>query len=117
MGKSKIDSKPLRLRLSERGEIAKVRAAARVIEEMNKAGISADGSPFPDGKTREITMHDSGLLHRDFEAYTTRLQYRQPYARHLQSKYNWCGIPGDGPWRERFEKLVQEELNSNLLQE
>lgn len=114
---SKIDTKPLRFRLSERGEIAKVRAAARVIEEMNDAGISADGTPFPQGKTRDITMHDSGRLHRDFEAYTTRLQYRAPYARMLQAKYNWCGIPADGPWRERFEKLVQEELNNNLLQD
>ena len=113
----KIDSKPLRLRLSEKGEIAKVRAAAIIIQEMNEAGINADGEPFPQGKTKEITMHDSGRLHRDFEAYTTRLQYRAPYARTLQAKYNWCGIPEDGPWRDRYEKLVQEILNQNLLQD
>ena len=113
----KIDSKPLRLRLSERGEIAKVRAAAIIIKEMNEAGISASGEPFPQGKTRDIDMSDTGRLHRDFEAYTTRLQYRAPYARTLQKKYNWCGIPESGPWRERYEKLVQDILNNNLIQD
>lgn len=112
----KIDSKPLRLRLSERGEIAKTRAAAEIIEEMNRAGFDATGQPFAKGKG-DIDMHQTGRLHRDFEAYTTRLQYKAPYARTLQDRYNWCGIPESGPWRDRFEQRVQEILNKEITQE
>lgn len=111
-----VKAKPLRLRLSDRGEIAKTRAAKEIIEQMNRAGIGADGSPFPAGVTKaQLDMHDSGRLHRDCEVYTTRLQYKAPYANALQAKYNWCGIPESGPWREAYERLVQEILNGNLL--
>lgn len=113
-----VNSKPLRLRLSERGEIEKTRAAKEIIEEMNRAGISADGTPFPPGVTKQqLDMHDTGRLHRDCEVYTTRLQYKAPYAEALQQKYHWCGIPETGPWREKFEARVQELLNHNLLSE
>lgn len=109
-----VKSKPVRLRLSERGEIAKTRAAKEIIEEMNRAGISADGTPFSPGVTKaQLDMHDTGRLHRDVEVFTTRLQYKAPYAEALQRKYNWCGIPETGPWRERFEQRVQELLRSN----
>ncbi len=110
-----VKSKPVRLKLSDKGEIAKTRAAAEIIEEMNKAGISGDGTPFPPGVTKQvIDMHDTGRLHRDFEVYTTRLQYKAPYAELLQKKYNWCGIPTSGPWREKYEARVQELIKGEV---
>ena len=115
---SKVTTKPIRLKLSERGQIEKCRAAAIIIREMNEGGISASGAPFPKGKTVDkITMNESGSLHRDFEAYTTRLQYKAPYAARWQKEFNWLGIPVSGIWRERFEKLVQQLIKKELTSE
>lgn len=110
----RVKSKPVRLRFSERGEIAKTRAAAEIIEEMNLAGLNGNGEPFPPGATKSLDMHDTGRLHRDVEIFTTRIQYRAPYAEALQAKYNFAGIPDSGPWRERFEQRVQELLKTDL---
>ena len=106
-----VKYKPLRIRITDAGKSAINAAAARIIEEMNKAGISGDGTPFPPGKTREITMHQSGRMHRDFEAYTTRLQYKAPQAARWQELYNWCGIPEIGPWRDKYNAEVQRILD------
>ena len=108
---SKVNSKPLRLSLSPKASSAIQAAAAQVIAEMNRAGISGDGTPFPPGKTREITMSESGRLHRDFTAYTTRVNWSAPYAKRWQELYNWAGIPAEGPWQAKFATRVQEIIN------
>lgn len=114
---SKIDTKPLRLKMNDSAKSEITALTARIIQTMNEAGYDANGNPFPAGVTKKITMHDSGRMHRDFEAYTTRLQYKAPYARHTQALYNWMGIPKDGPWRAMFEREVQAILDRNLTQE
>ena len=58
-----VKLKPLRLVVTDKGRIDINALAARIIAEMNRAGISADGTPFPPGKTRAITMNDSGRMH------------------------------------------------------
>lgn len=111
----RVKSKPVRLRFSERGEIAKTRAAAEIIEEMNLAGLDGTGKPFPPGVTkRQLDMHNTGRLHRDVEIFTTRIQYRAPHAQAVQAKYHFAGIPETGPWREEFERRVQQHLTENL---
>ena len=114
---SKIDTKPLRLKMTDSAKSEITALAARIIQKMNEAGYDADGKPFPDGVTKKITMHDSGRMHRDFEAYTTRLQYKAPYARHTYALYNWMGIPKDGPWRAMYEREVQAIIDRHLTGE
>ena len=114
---SKIDTKPLRLKMQDSAKSEITALAARIIAEMNQAGYDKNGNVFPEGKTRAITMHDTGRMHRDFEAYTTRLQYKAPYARLTDARYAWMGIPDSGPWREKFEKGVQEILTRNITQD
>lgn len=113
----KVTYKPLRIRVTDAGKSEMNRIAAEVIRDMNQSGISASGSPFPPGKTRMITMHESGRLHRDFEAYTTRLQYKAPYAARWQAEYNWCGIPISGPWREEYVKRCQAVFDRSVVAE
>lgn len=111
-----VKTKPLRLVVTDKGRSDINALAARIIAEMNRAGISADGTPFKKGKGKKtgLTMEDSGRLHRDFEAYTTRIQWKAPYADVLQKLFHWAGLPASGPWREKFNAGVQQILNKEL---
>lgn len=108
----KFNIPDLRVSDAARARIAEI--AAELIEEMNRAGISGDGTPFPKGKTRDIDMHDTGRLHSDYRATSEGLSYNAPQAEALQRKYNWCGIPSSGVWRDRFEAKVKTIIEADL---
>lgn len=112
--KAKIDARPLRIRVSERGQIETVRVALDLNRERAKAGLDAHGQPFPAGVTKsQIDMTDTGRLLSDVQVYTTRYQFMAPYARVVDDKWGFAGVYDDEGKAEiarRVEALLEGEV-------
>lgn len=96
---------PVRLYLSERGQIELTRAVLVVLDQQARDGIDADGRPFPPGVTKKIDLHDTGRLFRDVQVYTTRLQWQAPYASVVQRLYRFAGVAPQ--YKAQLEAMVR----------
>jgi hypothetical protein len=84
----------IRIFVEEPGQQLAAEEVREVILEQSGAGISASGSPFPQGVTKDpLTMYDTGLM-QDIDVAVTpgRIEYFAPYAEIVQGKYNWAGV-------------------------
>lgn len=84
----------IRIFVEEPGQQLAAEEVREVIKEQSGDGISASGSPFPTGVTKDpLTMYDTGLM-QDGDVTVTpgRIEYTAPYAGIVEAKYNWAGV-------------------------
>jgi hypothetical protein len=113
-----VRTTPVRIRVSEEGQIALVRAALEVNRERCERGIDADGRDFPPGKgdKARLDMHDTGRLLSDVQVYGTRYQFMAPHASAVQDKYNFAGV-NDEAGKAEIERRVQAILDREITSE
>jgi hypothetical protein len=112
-----VRTTPVRIRVSEEGEIALVRAALEVNRERCAQGIDANGQPFPPGKgdKRQLDMRDTGRLLSDVQVFSTRYQFQAPHAQAVDAKYHFAGVNDDAGKAEierRVQALLEREITS-----
>lgn len=113
MARAKIT--PVRLYLSERGQIELTRAVLVVLDQQARDGIDAGGRPFPPGVTKRIDLHDTGRLFRDVQVYTTRLQWQAPYAQQVERLYRFAGVAPQ--YKGMLEAMVRGVVKAEVKTE
>jgi hypothetical protein len=105
-----------RLGLTEKGKTALARVALEIMEEQARAGISADGTPFPPGKTKpRIDLHDTGNLFDYVQLFSGSVRFQAPYAAAVNAKYPFNSIAPQ--YREEFLRRAAEAIRGEIVAE
>lgn len=116
---SSFTTTPIVFSFSEAGQDAIAEAAFDTIADQTAFGISASGTPYPPGKTKNpLNMIDTRnmiFVDRDHTSSFSQtsenpivdivLNYNAEYASITQSRYNWAGI--SARWIPDFERAIQ----------
>jgi hypothetical protein len=115
---AKVRTTPVRIRVSDEGNLALTRAALEVNRERCGEGIDANGRPFPPGKgdKKQLDMSDSGRLLEDVQVYSTRYQFQAPYAQAVDAAYHFAGV-NDEAGKAEVERRAQAKVAAEVTSE
>ena len=84
----------MRIYVEEGGQQLAAEEVREVILLQSGAGISASGTPFPAGSTKNpLTMFDTGRMQDEDVVVTPgQIEYYAPYANIVDGRYDWAGV-------------------------